>query len=120
MARPLTYIETYLASEGYIAFQGKPESLSMQLVLDNGIFYEFIPFNEDNFDSDGNLLSNPRVLNINEIEECKEYALLITTCAGAYRYLIGDIIKFTSSANTEIVITGRTKHYLSLTANIFQ
>jgi hypothetical protein len=86
----------------------------MQLVLDNGIFFEFVPFNETNFDDDGNLRPDAEVLNINQAEEDKDYGLLITTCAGAWRYLIGDTIRFTSKALNEIVITGRTKQFLSL------
>src|SRR2546428_14021952 len=86
----------------------------MNLVTDNGIFFEFVPFNEDNFDADGNIVANPKTLAINQVEEGKEYALLMSTCAGAWRYLIGDVIKFTSVENAEIVITGRTKHFLSL------
>lgn len=114
LARPLTYMETYLASEGFIAYQNRPNTNSMQLVLDNGIFYEFVPFNEQNFDEDGNLKADAVVLNMNEIEEDKDYGLLISTCAGAWRYLIGDTIRFTSKALSEIVITGRTKQFLSL------
>lgn len=114
LARPLTYMETYLASEGFIAYQNRPNTNSMQLVLDNGIFYEFVPFNEQNFDEDGNLKADAVVLNINEVEEGKDYGLLISTCAGAWRYLIGDTIRFTSKALSEIVITGRTKQFLSL------
>lgn len=114
LAKPLVYMETYLASEGFIAYQNRPHIKSMQLVLDNGIFYEFVPFNEDNFDNDGNLLPNATTLTINEVEENKDYGLLITTCSGAWRYLIGDTIRFTSLKLSEIVITGRTKQFLSL------
>jgi len=114
LAHPLTYMETYLASEGFIAYQDRPNTNAMQLVLDNGIFYEFVPFNEQNFDDDGNLKPDAVVLNIKEVEEDKDYGLLITTCAGAWRYLIGDTIRFTSKALNEIVITGRTKQFLSL------
>lgn len=114
LAKPLTYIETYLASEGFIAFQSRPGTNSMQLVLDNGLFYELVPFNSNNFDDDGNIKPNPKILTIEEIEEGKEYALLISTCSGAWRYLIGDTIKFTNKERNEIVITGRTKHFLSL------
>ncbi|MFA6923396.1 MAG: GH3 auxin-responsive promoter family protein [Bacteroidales bacterium] len=114
LAKPLTYIETYLASEGFIAYQSRPNTNSMQMVLNNGLFYEFIPFNEENFDNDGNLNENPKTLTIEQIEEDKEYALLLTTCSGAYRYLIGDTIKFTSKSKCEIIITGRTKHFLSI------
>ena len=114
LARPITYMETYLASEGFIAFQAFPNRRSMRLVLNNGIFYEFVPFTERNFGSDGQLVDDPETLMIDQIEENKEYALLLTTCSGAYRYLIGDVIKFVSKQESEIVITGRTKHFLSL------
>jgi hypothetical protein len=114
LGKPLTYIETYLASEGFLAFQAFPSKKSMRLVLNNGIFYEFILFNEANFDSEGNLLPAAQTLKIDEIEEHVDYALLITTCAGAWRYLIGDTIRFVSKRESEIIITGRTKHFLSL------
>jgi hypothetical protein len=114
LAHPLTYMETYLASEGFIAYQSRPNTNAMQLVLNNGIFYEFVPFNESNFDDDGNLKPDATVIDIREVEEDKDYGLLITTCAGAWRYLIGDTIRFTSKALSEIVITGRTKQFLSL------
>lgn len=106
--------ESYLASEGYIAFQNGFDVPGMQLILDNCIFYEFIPFNSENFDSDGNLRSNPQSLTINEVEENVDYALLMSTCSGAWRYLIGDVVKFKSKAKSEITITGRTKHFLSI------
>jgi len=114
LARPLTYMETYLASEGFIAYQKRPNVDNMQLSLDTGLFFEFVPFNDSNFDSDGNIISNPVALTLNEVEEEKDYALLISSNAGAWRYLIGDTIKFTSKKLNEIHITGRTKHYLSL------
>jgi hypothetical protein len=112
---PLIICDTYLASEGFIAYQNVLDKEgAMQLITDNGMFYEFIPFTEDNFDSDGNMLPDPKTLTINQIEEGKEYALLVTTCSGAWRYLIGDVIKFTSADTAQIIITGRTKHFLSL------
>jgi len=114
LGKPLTYIETYLASEGFIAFQSRPNTSSMQLALDNGLFFEFVPFNEYNFDEDSNIVSNPQALTIDEVEEGVDYALLLSSCAGAWRYLIGDTIKFTSKESAEIVITGRTKHFLNL------
>jgi hypothetical protein len=114
LAKPLTYIETYLASEGFIAFQSRPGVTSMELVLDNGLFYEFVPFNESNFDEDSNLKKDAETLLIDQVEEGKEYALLLTSVSGAYRYLIGDTIKFTSLQNNEIQITGRTKHFLNI------
>jgi hypothetical protein len=97
-----------------LAFQAFPNQKSMRLVLNNGIFYEFIPFNEANFDGDGNVLPSVQTLKIDEVEEHIDYALLITTCAGAWRYLIGDTIRFVSKDEAEIIITGRTKHFLSL------
>ena len=114
MKQPLIYMETYLASEGFLAFQSKPDQKGMNLVLNNGIFYEFVPFNDNNFDEDGVMVENPETLMIDQIEEGKEYALLISTCAGAWRYQIGDTIKFIDKRNSEIIITGRTKHFLSL------
>ncbi len=114
VAKPLTYIETYLASEGFIAYQHEQDNRSMRLVLNNGLFFEFIPFNSENFNVDGELVRKPKTLLINEVEEGEEYALLLSTCAGAWRYLIGDVIRFTSVDRAEIIITGRTKHFLSL------
>lgn len=114
LGKPLTYIETYLASEGFLAFQALPNRKSMRLVLNNGIFHEFIPFTEDNFDEEGNVKKDAKTFKIDEIEEGKDYALLISTCAGAWRYLIGDVVRFVSKEESEIIITGRTKHFLSL------
>ncbi len=114
LGKPLIYMETYLASEGFIAYQKRPQVDSMQMSLDTGLFFEFVPFNDDNFDFDGNLKQNPVALTLNQVEEGKEYALLISSNAGAWRYLIGDTIKFTSKKLNEIRITGRTKHFLSL------
>lgn len=114
VARPLTYIETYLASEGFIAYQGRQYAEGMKLALNDHIFFEFVPFNDKNFDSEGNLADNPEVLMIHEVEEGKDYGLLLSTTAGAWRYLIGDTIRFTDKERCEIIITGRTKHFLSL------
>jgi hypothetical protein len=114
MGKPVDYIETYLASEGFIAFQAYPNRRSMRLVLNNGIFYEFVPFEEKNFDAAGEIRPDAETIMIDEVEEGKEYAVLLSTCAGAWRYLIGDVIKFVSLEESEIVITGRTKHFLSL------
>lgn len=114
LSQPIIYLETYLASEGFIAYNNRPGSEGMKLVLDNGIFYEFVPFTNDNFDNEGNMVSNPQTLTLKDVKQNEEYALLISTCAGAWRYLIGDTIKFTSLDHIEIAITGRTKHFLSL------
>ncbi len=114
VSRPLIYMETYLASEGFIAFQAIPDKKSMRLVLNNGIFYEFIPFTAENFTEDGDLREEVETLNIQQVQKNVEYGLLITTNAGTWRYLIGDVIKFVSLEDSEIVITGRTKLFLSL------
>ncbi|MES2388324.1 MAG: GH3 auxin-responsive promoter family protein [Bacteroidota bacterium] len=111
--KPLIYLETYLASEGFIAYQYRKDH-DMRLVTDNGLFFEFVPFTDDNFTPDGDLVDKPEVLMIDEAVEGKDYALLLSTCAGAWRYLIGDVIRFTHKSEAEIVITGRTKHFLSL------
>jgi hypothetical protein len=113
MGKEVFYLETYLASEGFLAYQRKKDH-ALQLSLDNGIFFEFIPFNSSNFKADGSLTENPEVLTIDEVKENEDYALLISTNAGTWRYLIGDTIKFVSARDFEIVITGRTKHFLSL------
>ncbi|EAZ79071.1 GH3 family domain-containing protein [Algoriphagus machipongonensis] len=114
LGKPMIYIETYLASEGFLAFQALPNRKSMRLVLNNGIFHEFVPFKDENFDEEGNIKDNAQTLKIDEIQEGVDYALLISTCAGAWRYLIGDVVRFVSKEESEIIITGRTKHYLSL------
>ncbi len=112
--KPLLFFDTYLASEGFIAYQDRQGTDSCRMVLDNGIFFEFVPFNEQNFDSDGTIIEKPEAFHIGQVKEGVEYALLLTSCSGAWRYLIGDVIKFTSIERYEIIITGRTKHFLSL------
>ncbi len=114
LGRPIKYLETYLASEGFIAFQNRPDSEGIQLLLDNGIFYEFVPFTADNFDNDGSLKPNPKTYTLADVDEQTEYALLMSTCSGAWRYLIGDTVRFTDVEKAEIKITGRTKLFLSL------
>lgn len=112
--KPISYLDTYLASEGFLAYQSDPHDPSMQLILNEGIFYEFIPFNEANFTIDGNLQPGVRPLTIDQVEEGVDYALVISTCAGAWRYLIGDTVRFTNSEKGKILITGRTSQFLSV------
>lgn len=114
LGRPLIYIETYLASEGFLAYQDRQDAQGMKLVLNEHIYFEFVPFDEQNFDQEGNLVPEAEAFMIHEVEEGKDYALLISTSAGAWRYLIGDTIRFTDKERSEIIITGRTKHFLSL------
>ena len=114
LGKPLLYFDTYLASEGFIAYDARPQSKGMKLILNNGVYFEFVPFNSENFDIDGNILPNAKALTISEIKEEVEYAILLSTCAGAWRYLIGDVIKFKSLDHLELQIVGRTKSYISL------
>ncbi len=114
-AKPLIYLDTYMASEGFMAYQERPnEQQAMKLMTDNKLFFEFIPFNETNFDADGNVKPNALAIDISAVELDKDYAVLISNCAGAWRYLIGDTIKFTDLKRSELIVTGRTKHFLSL------
>ena len=113
-AKKVMYNESYLASEGYVAYQNRIGAKGMDMITDNGIFFEFVPFNQNNFDEDGNLKENPETFTLAEVENEKEYALLLSTNAGAWRYLLGDTIKFTNKDFAEIQITGRTKHFLSI------
>jgi hypothetical protein len=114
LGREIVYNESYLASEGYIAFQQAGGHNALSLVFDNGLFYEFVPFTDKNFDIEGNLLRHPEVLTLDQVENDKEYALLLSTCSGAWRYLIGDTLKFTNVEMGEILLTGRTKQFLSI------
>lgn len=114
LAKPIVYIENYLSSEGFIGYKAREHAKGMKLVLDNNIFMEFVPFNDQNFDADGKMVENPEALMIHEVELNKEYALLMSTNAGTWRYLIGDTLRFVDLEHNEVVITGRTKHFLSL------
>ncbi len=114
LSHPITVMETYLASEGFFAFNARPDTTDMQLAVDHGVFYEFIPFDERGFDGSGQLLDHPTVVPLMAVEPNQEYALLVSTPAGAWRYLIGDTIRFTDISRCELVITGRTKYFLNV------
>lgn len=114
IGKPLTYIETYLASEGFIAYQDRQFAKGMRLALNEHIFFEFVPFNDQHFDADGNIRPDASTVMIDGLEEGRDYAILLSTAAGAWRYLIGDTIRLVDKKRSEIVITGRTKHFLSL------
>ncbi len=103
----MSYLETYNASEGFFAIQDKMDNKGMLLMLDYGIFYEFIPMEE--FHND-----NPRTLTIDQVEKDVNYAIVITTNSGLWRYIIGDTVKFTSLNPHRIIITGRTKHFINV------
>lgn len=114
LAKPIVYIENYLSSEGFIGYKDREHAKGMKLILSNNIFMEFVPFNDANFDADGKMIEKPEALMIHEVEEGRDYALLISTNSGAWRYLIGDTVRFVNKERAEVVITGRTKHFLSL------
>lgn len=114
LGKPITYIETYLASEGFLAYQNRQDAKGMKLAINNNIFFEFVPFDDKNFDAEGNMIERPETLLIHEVALKKNYAVLISTNAGTWRYLIGDTIQFVDLEKSEIIITGRTRHFLSL------
>ena len=97
----MNYLETYNASEGFFAFQDDPGSSSMLLLTNHGIFYEF----EDT--------KSKKITDITGVETDKDYALVISTFSGLWRYRIGDTIKFVSLNPYKILITGRTKHFIN-------
>ncbi|MBQ1200059.1 MAG: GH3 auxin-responsive promoter family protein [Bacteroidaceae bacterium] len=100
------YMETYNASEGFFGIQDDPSDLSMSLMLDYGVFYEFIPMDE--LES-----PNPHVVPLWGVETGRNYAMLISTSSGLWRYMIGDTVRFTSANPYKIVITGRTKFFIN-------
>jgi hypothetical protein len=99
-------IETYPASEGFIAFQDSQKEKSLLLMVDSGIFYEFIP--ADEYFND-----NPARISLKDVELDKNYALILNTSAGLWGYSLGDTIKFVSKDPYKILVTGRIKHYIS-------
>lgn len=115
--KDLHVIDTYLASEGFFSYSDLPGQMDMKLALDHGYYYEFIPFDSNGFDDLGNVLDEPQVIDLREVELDKEYALVVSTCAGAWRYMIGDTIKFTSLEPYRILLTGRTKFFLNVTGS---
>jgi hypothetical protein len=114
VAHPLVVIDTYLASEGFMAFQARPETHAMKLVLDNGIYFEFVPFKPEYISEEGGIMKDAPTVKLEEVEPEVDYVLLISTVSGAWRYVIGDTIKFTDVARKEIRITGRTKFFLNV------
>ncbi|MFT5436299.1 MAG: hypothetical protein ACI840_000943 [Ulvibacter sp.] len=101
------YYETYNASEGFFAIQDRNNEADLLLMLDYGIFYEFIPMK-------GHGTSEEKVIPLSEVEIDENYAIIITTNAGLWRYKIGDTIRFTSIAPHRIKVTGRTKHHINV------
>lgn len=114
LAHPLLYIDTYFASEGFLAFQARPETGAMTLATGNGVYFEFVPFREEHMTEDGNIKPGAEALTLKDVKEDEEYVLIISTVSGAWRYVIGDTIKFTNKMYNEITITGRTSHFLNV------
>ncbi|MEO5601098.1 MAG: GH3 auxin-responsive promoter family protein [Cyclobacteriaceae bacterium] len=104
--RSMRYVETYNASEGFFGIQDNPDSEEMLLMLDYGIYYEFVPVDELEKEF-------PVAIGLGEVEVGKNYAMIISTNAGLWRYNIGDTIKFTSVTPYRIKISGRTKHFIN-------
>ena len=100
------YMETYNASEGFFGLQDDPSDPSMSLMLDYGVFYEFIPMDE--LES-----PNPHVLPLWGVEAGRNYAMVISTSSGLWRYMIGDTLRFTSTNPYKFIITGRTKFFIN-------
>ena len=100
------YLETYNASEGFFGIQDQNRAHDMLLMLDYGIFYEFLPVEEMGSDS-------PHTLQLDEVECGRNYAIVISTNAGLWRYTIGDTIKFTSINPFKIQVSGRVKHFIN-------
>ena len=103
----MNYVETYNASEGFFGIQDSIDKKELLLMLDYGIFFEFIPMSEYNG------VDSKTVISIADVEPGVEYALVISTNGGLWRYLIGDTVKFTSIAPYRIAVTGRTKHFIN-------
>jgi hypothetical protein len=114
LAHPLHYLDTYLASEGFFAYTARPDTMAMQLVLDQGCYYEFIPFDGDHVDAEGVPIVGASTVPIEAVQTDRDYVLIVSTCSGAWRYMVGDTIRFTDPQRGEIVITGRTSSFLNV------
>jgi hypothetical protein len=112
--KPVVLLDTYLASEGYFAYQTSPKKRGMTLLMNNSIFFEFIPFNAEYFTESGELKNQYKAYSISEVKPGIDYALVISTNAGLWRYMIGDLVRFIDTTTHEIIIAGRIKQFLSL------
>jgi len=112
--RPLVYVDSYMASEGFFGYQDRQDTRDQRLLYDCGVYFEFVPFDDQNFDENGDFSADfPKSCTIDEVEAGTDYALLLSTSAGAWRYLLGDTIRFTNLERLEFRLVGRTKQYLS-------
>ena len=114
LKHPITVIDTYLASEGFLAYQQRPETDAMQLITDNGIYFEFVPFKPEYINQDGSVKEDAPSIDLSKVKTGEDYVLLISTVSGAWRYVIGDTIEFIDVERAEIKITGRTKFFLNV------
>ena len=103
---PINYLEVYNASEGFFAAQENPDDDGMTLFTEHGIFYEFMPVEEYR-------KSNPLTVGLAQVKLNINYAIIISTTGGLWRYLVGDTVRFTSINPYRIVVTGRLKHYMN-------
>ena len=106
IGKPINYLEMYNASEGFFAAQDIPGSEGMLLFVDHGVFMEFMPVHEYG-------RKDPQTVSLQDVETGKNYALVISTNGGLWRYLLGDTIQFTSLEPFRIKVTGRLKHYIN-------
>jgi hypothetical protein len=111
---PVILLDTYLASEGYFGYQISPKRKGMKLLLNNSIFFEFIPFNATYFTESGELKNKHLAYTISEVKPNVDYAMVISTNAGLWRYMLGDLVRFVDTSTQEIIISGRIKQYLSI------
>ena len=106
IVKPINYLEIYNASEGFFAAQERPDDEGMTLFTEHGVFFEFMPV-----DQYGKKF--PETVGLNQVQLNKQYALIISTTGGLWRYIVGDTVQFTSLKPYRIIITGRLKHYIN-------
>lgn len=106
IGKPINYLEIYNASEGFFAAQEKPNDSGMTLFTEHGVFFEFMPVEEYG-------KPHPHTVGLNAVELNQQYALVISTTGGLWRYLVGDTVKFTSLRPYKIIISGRLRHYIN-------
>ncbi len=106
IGKPINYLEIYNASEGFFAAQERPDDEGMTLFTEHGVFFEFMPVEQYG-------KKFPETVGLNQVQLNKQYALIISTTGGLWRYIVGDTVQFTSLKPYRIIITGRLKHYIN-------
>lgn len=112
--KEITVVDTFLASEGYFAYGSSTAPMEMNLAIRHGYFFEFIPFKPENLNNHGKIKKDAQSKLIHEVNTEEEYALVVSSCAGAWRYIIGDVIQFTELDPPRIKITGRVKFFMNV------